>query len=241
MAKTKTGSVVSRAAATGGSRRRTPSSGGPSRFTLATVAIVALGVASIVVARLNYTSTSAAAGVAPTVGTTWYSGYVVSICGKEFPPLSASTSLQRGGLQSLGEGVVKVAPTSAADSGHNANFDTFQNEWGSNRNVANFLVTATSITTGLTTYTNGRSCPKGTPDAGQVGHEKIAVWSSYADLSSNKAPTIVEDPKLARFGANSFMSVVFQPDDVAIPKPPASVVHAVLSGGAGLSTVPAQG
>jgi hypothetical protein len=208
---------------------------------LSIVVIVALGVTSIVVARLDYTSKSAAAGVAPTVGTTWYAGYVVSVCGTDEPPLAVSTSLQQGGLSSLGEGVVKVAPTSASDAGHNANFDTFQNEWGSNRGVADFLVTSNSITLGATTYANGKACPKGTPDAGKIGYEKIAVWSTYASFAANEAPKIVTNPKQARFSANSFMSVVFQPEASPIPKPSAAVVRAVLSGGAGLSTVSGQG
>ena len=241
MAKTKTGSVVSRAAATGGSRRRASSGQGPSRFTLAIVAIVVIGTLSIVLARLNYTSSSSASSVPPTIGTTWYAGYTISVCGTDKGSLTPSTSLQRGGLLSLGSGVVKVAPTSASDSGNNANFDTFQNEFGSNPGVGNFLVTSSSISLGLKTYSNGEACPKGTPDAGQKGDEKIAVWPSYAAFSTGKAPIIVTDPKRARFTANSFMSIVFQPSGAAIPKPSAATVKAVLSGGAGLSTVQAKG
>jgi len=241
VAKTKTGSVVSRAAATGGTRRRASSGQGPSRFTLAIVAIVVIGVLSIVLARLNYTSSSSASSVAPTIGTTWYSGYTISLCGTEQGSLDPSTSLQRGGLVSLGSGVVKVAPTSASDSGHNANFDTFQNEYGSNPGVGNFLVTSSSLSLGLKTYSDGDACPKGTPDAGQKGEEEIAVWPSYAAFSTNKAPTIVKDPKDARFAANSFMSIIFQPTGATIPKPSKATVTAVLSGGAGLATVPAKG
>jgi len=241
MAKNPSGSIVSRAAATGGGRRRRGSAK-ISNFSLAMILIVVLGVLSIVWARSDYQSraSSAAAKVPPVVGQSpaWTAGVVTNICGRMAPNFTASTSSQTGGLRAEGNGVVTISPTSSSESGRNATLSAFLSDWSTNKATAStYILTSRSLTMGSTTFTNGEACPKGTPLAGQKGEVRIGVWPNYAAYVTNASPTVTTEATLARFAQNhTFMTVYFGPSTARIPRPSAGVAASVIQGSSTTTT-----
>ncbi|MEI6700890.1 MAG: hypothetical protein WCL38_03950 [Actinomycetota bacterium] len=145
MARSNTGSVVSRAAATGGVRRRSGSTGGPSRFQLLLATIVVLGLVSVAWAKVDYNNQNAkpaASTIEPTVGKTWFSGLLISVCGTDQAPLPASPKSVTG-LTTLGGGVIKIAPTTSNNSGKNANLARFFSEYNSSKAGVSVVVSKT--------------------------------------------------------------------------------------------------
>ncbi len=231
MARNQTGSVVSRAASTGGSRRYRGTQG-PSNFILAMVLIVVLGFASVVWARADYQNRAAATTVSvpPAIGQQWYSGVASYVCGTEQAPFTKSTAAQSpSGLKALGNGVVSIMPTTSADAGAKATLGQFIEEWNTNRGVTPVTLVPGSLSIGGHTYADGDVCPKGTPDAGQKGVVRIARWT-YSGYFANRF-TAYTDPHKVKFANNAVISISFGPVEKSIPKPPVSLVSAVLNGG----------
>lgn len=227
MARSNSGNLVSKAAATGGVRRRGSGTSGPSRFQLGMVAIVVISLLSIVWAKVDYNNRNAkppADMTKPTIGMTWYAGLETNVCGAIAAPLVTSATNAENGLTSLGSGVIKIAPVSAIDAGRKATLAQFYTEFGSGKGSDfNANVTPTSLSSGNRVYSNGEACPTGTPQAGKPGKVSISVWSSSAYNLGGKPTLVTTNPRLVRFHDHDFITVSFLPDGVAAEKPSATV------------------
>jgi len=222
MARDSTGKWVQRAGATGGGR--TYRGQVPTNWYAAIAIIVVLGVISVVFARYEYQNKSSASStVQPTVGTTWYAGYQANICGTPAPPLASNAATATSsGFFTTGRGVITVKPLKASQAGTNATFGRF---------VAGYppmeLTSSTVRLPGGPVYTNGEACPKGTPDAGQKGIVQVLSWPN-ALLTKQTPVTVTGDPGNLRFSQNQLVSFGFLPAGKAPPRPPGSVVIALL-------------
>jgi len=227
VARSNSGNLVSKAAATGGVRRRGSGTSGPSRFQLGMVAIVVVGLLSIVWAKVDYNNRNAkppADTTKPTIGMTWYAGLETNVCGAIAAPLVTSATNAQNGLTSLGSGVIKIAPVSAIDAGRKATLAQFYTEFGSGKGTDfNANVTPTSLSSGNRVYSNGEACPAGTPQAGKPGKVSISVWSSSAYNLGGKPTLVTTNPRVVRFHDHDFITVSFLPDGVAAEKPSATV------------------
>lgn len=225
---------MSRAAATGGGR--TYRGQVPVNWYAALVLIVVLGVASVIFARYEYQHPSSASTTAPTVGTTWYAGYALNLCGTVAPPLSSNAD-SSGAKQSFfttGNGVITISPQKAAVAGDNATLGQFVAAYHGLELSANKLTVPITKTT-TRTYTNGQSCPAGTPDAGKAGTVVVDYWPS-AFATETRATTVQGDPGDLKFSQNQLISIGFVPAGTKLAKPSGSVVTALIQASTAAST-----
>jgi hypothetical protein len=218
MAPSSSGKWVSRAAATGGGR--TYRGQVPVNWYAGLVAIVLLGIFSIVFARYEYQHHHAAAAVQPAVGTTLYAAYAIDVCGTVEKPLAASNNAPVAGVTTPGDGVINVSPHVAAQAGNNATFvQLFSNYPGA------ALTTTKLQVPKVGTFKNGEKCPAGTPDAGKKGVVRGESWPN--EVSTNG--TALADPGAFKIGARSLVTVGFVPKTAKLPRPSQSTINAMLS------------
>ena len=226
MAQSQSGKWVARVASTGGGR--TYQKQRPTNFYAAIAVIVVLGLLSIVFARHQYQSGSAAtttaAAVAPAVNTITFAGLSIEACGVVQPSLAVETG-QTGSLIVQPDGVIKVAPTTAAQAGVHSNVAAFASSYkGLSVSSSKLVVPANGSTAGLS-YANGSSGPAGTPDAGKSGVVTITRWANFAD----KKPLVTSDPTKAKLSANALVTIAFAPKGTAATKPASTTVQAVIA------------
>ena len=186
-------------------------------------AVVILGLASVVLARFDYQHPQhhhAQPAVAPKIGTTWYAALGVDVCGSRLADLP--TGISTGGLSLLGSNVIKVAPISSADAGHNATLAQFSHE--------NAGVTATATNLDLATahghvrLATGQRCAAGTPDAGKTGRVVYAYWPT---LSTAK-PKLTTKPSDIKFVQYLRLTLAFVPQGVTPLAPTKETVNAMV-------------
>jgi hypothetical protein len=227
VAKSATGRWVSRVGASGGGKAYKKTR--PGNFYGALAVIVILGLVATVFARYDYQHPAKkATGIAPKIGQTWYAALSVQSCGKFLPFLSTDTNGKALGMYLLAPDVLKIDPTSAADSGNNATLAQFANEYpGLFISTSQLKVpTGEGIANPSTSYTNGQACPsgKGALYPGQPGKVVYAYWSTFGQ----KKPTITTNPALIKFAPDMRISMAFEPAKV-IPKIPAqATVNAMI-------------
>ena len=217
MAKSATGRWVSRVGASGGGKAYKKTR--PGNFYGALAVIVILGLVATIFARYDYQHPPKnPAGIAPKIGTTWYAALSIQACGKTLPYLADDTALKAQGMYALADGVIKISPASAADSGNNATLAQFGNEYPgllistSQMNIPKNVLGAPNP---KTSYTNGHTCPSGTPDAGQVGKVTYAYWSTFG----KKKPKTTTNPATIKFAPELRITIAFEPAGV-VPTPP---------------------
>jgi hypothetical protein len=226
MARSSSGKSVARAAATGGGA--TYRGQMPVNWYAALVVIVLVGLASVAFAKYHYNQT--ASPVQPAVGTTWHAAIGFDICGTTQPALAASTGSTTTGLTTTGEGVLLIAPKTAAEAGANATVGKFASGY------TGLTVTNTTLTfpaAKATEYKNGEKCPAGTPDAGKVGEVQARWWvlttktGKNGQLEQTNGVTTFKPANL-RFLNRQLITVGFVPDSTTLPKPPGSTITALL-------------
>jgi|SRR5271155_2708206 len=218
MPRSSTGRSVARAAATGGGR--TYRGQRPVNWYAALVVIVIVGIVSILYSRSEYRNPSSASSTPPTIGTTWYAGYALDVCGIHVTPLSASTNSSTVGLTTLGDGVIQISPLTKADAGNNATLGRFTSKY------PKLVFSNTSLgLPGDKTQKNGDVCGVGSPDAGKKGVVKVAFWPNVVTNSS----VSVTDPVHLKLTQHSLVTIGFVPAGTKLSKPPASTITAVLS------------
>ncbi len=221
MARTDTGRWVARAAATGGGR--TYRGQRPMRWYTALALIVLLGVALVVYSR--YEKEHPAASTPPTIGSHWYVALAIDICGRVEPnlPANPNEATAAPGLHTAGDGVIQINPATSADAGNNATLGRFVKEYPS------LALSPTSVRLpGESTYHNGETCPSGTPDARRKGALRTQVWSSFAPPGSNH-PFTASDPTTLKLADGELITIAFVPANAGIPKPPQTVITAMLN------------
>ena len=224
VAQSQSGKWVSKVAATGGGRAY--KSQKPSGFYLAIGVIVLIGLLSITLARSQYrsgsTSTSTT-GVAPVVGTTTYAALAFDVCGTLMTSIPPSPATPVVPIAAQADGVVRLAPTKAADAGTNATVALFTKSYSS------VEVTSTSLKLPdlgffkAATYTNGEACPKGTPDAGKKGKVSIRYWKNFATSKFTSST----DSTAIHFTGNSLVTVSFVPEGAKVLKPSKATIAAM--------------
>lgn len=226
MARSSTGKWVARAGATGGGR--TYRGQVPTNWYIALILIVLIGLGSIIYSRYEYEHPASAATAQPIVGTTWYAGFAFDICGTRLPSPAADASAKTG-ITTIGDGVIVIAPTKASEAGNNATLGRFVSGY------EGMELTSTSLKPpGTKTYTNGETCPKGTPDAGKPGQVQVAYW---VNPDNSTTSTLVSgDPADLKLGSNSLVTMAFVPAGASIPRPSATTVLDLLKAAASAST-----
>jgi len=213
---------VARAAATGGGR--TYRGQRPTNWYLGLAVLIVLGLLSVIFSRYEYQHPKQPAAVQPTVGQHWFAGISFDDCGQMLAPLAATANASTLGVTTSGNGVIVIAPQTRQQAGNNATLGQFQ------VNTPGLVLTPTAFEyPGKTVLSNGQKCPKGTPDAGKVGHVEVAYWHN---TDPKTAPVSVADPAALKLGFNSLVEVGFVPAGNTLPRPPQSVVTAVLLAGA---------
>ncbi len=220
MARRDTGKWVARAAATGGGRSYRGQM--PVKWYGTLLLIVLVGVVSIVYSR--YERENPAAGTPPTVNNThWYAAFALDVCGTVQPDLPTNpNAASNPGIHTDGDGVIRIEPTKAADAGNNATLSRFVTDY------PKFALTPTSLTIpGEKARTNGETCPKLTPDAGQKGEVQIKVWPSAQAPGVNN-PTTTSDPSSVKLADGQLITVGFVPAGSKLPKPSAATITSML-------------
>ena len=222
MAKSATGRWVSRVGASGGGKAYKKTR--PGNFYGALVVIVVLGLVATVFARYEYQHPAKhAAGIQPKIGTTWYAALSIQACGKNLPFLGTDVALKAQGMYALPDGVIKISPVSAADSGNNATLSQFGAEY------PGLIISSTQMNVPkndqgtanpATSYTNGHACPtgKGALYPGQTAKVSYAYWTTFGQ----KKPKITTNPASIKFAPELRVTMAFDPANV-VPRPPSTV------------------
>ena len=122
--------------------------------------------------------------------------------------------------------MIKIAPKTAAEAGKNATLGRFVADYPGMRLTSSLIQYP-----GQKAYTNSETCPAGTPDAGKKGVVQVMYWPNGAD--SKLAGTPVQgNPASLKLGQNSLVTMGFAPAGTKVPRPPSSVVIAMLQAGA---------
>ena len=218
MARRDAGKWVARAAATGGGRSYRGQM--PVKWYGSLALIVLVGIVSVVYSR--YEVEHPTTGPAPTIGTKWYASLAVDICGTVQPDLATNpNSTSNPGIHTIGDGVIRIEPTKAADAGNNATLARFVADY------PKFELSSTSLgLPGQKAYSNGEACPKQTPDAGKKGKVDIKVWPSSTPPGVNH-PTTTTDPSSVKFVDGQLITIGFVPTGTSLPKPSATVIGAM--------------
>jgi hypothetical protein len=226
MARSSSGRSVARAAATGGGA--TYRGQMPVNWYAALVVIVLVGLASVAIAKYHYDQTASA--VEPTTHTTWHAGLAFDVCGTMQPALAASPTGSSTGLITTGSGVLQIAPKSASEAGNNATLGKFA------QGYKGLTLTNTTLklpSSSVPEYSNGERCANGTPDAGKVGELQARWWvlttttGKNGQLEQTGGLTTVHPADL-KFVNRQLITVGFVPDNVQLPKPPASTITSLL-------------
>ncbi len=235
MARSSSGKSVARAAATGGGT--TYRGQMPVNWYAALVVIVLVGLGSVALAKYNYNQTPAV--VEPTTNTTWHAALAFDICGTMEPALAASPTTATTGLTTTGDGVLLIAPKTASEAGNNATLGKFAEGYDG------LTLTNTTLkypSAKAPEYKNGERCATGTPDAGKVGEVEARWWvlttktGKNGELEQAGGLTTVKPADL-KFVNRQLITVGFVPDNVSLPKPPASTITSLLQVLAGTQPV----
>ena len=178
--------------------------------------IVVVGVALVVYSRQErlHPASASADKTPPTLTANWTEGISFDLCGTVQPSLPASPSSTNIGIKTSGNGVINLAPLTSADTGHHATLGRFALHY------PGLTLTDSSIKLpGGKLYKNGDSC--GT----RPGVLQVKTWSNptaqNGTLFTGSAPTLL-------LADGQLITVAFVPRGADIPKPPGTVVTAVL-------------
>jgi hypothetical protein len=120
MPRSSSGKWVARAAATGGGR--TYRGQMPVNWYAVLVLLVVLGIASVVISRVDYRHGPTVNTIAPLKGVTpWFAAIDFDVCGKEVTPLASNVvDPTKQSFYTTGDGVIAITPKKTSDAGHNA-------------------------------------------------------------------------------------------------------------------------
>jgi hypothetical protein len=224
--------MVSRVGATGGGKAYKKSR--PGNYYGVIVVIVVLGLLSAVLARYDYEHPGKAKhAIAPAIGTTWYAGLSIQVCGATLPDLVPDPTTT-GGFVLQTDNVIRISPTTAADAGANATVSQFSDEFPGLISSSSELAVplASGQPNPKTTYKNGQDCPSTSKYAGQPGKVVYAYWSSIAQ----KKPKITTDSTTIKFNEYMRVTMAFEPSGVTPTAPSATTENAMIKDGSAVTT-----
>jgi len=224
--------MVSKIGAAGGGK--TYKKNRPVNYYGALVVIAVLGIASVVLARYDYQNpSSAVSGTPPAVGTTWFSAVSFDICGVNESLLPADPTY-RGGFTVGQNGVIRIAPASAADSGNHATVAQFANEYpglvASSSQLA--IPVKNGIPTAATTYHNGVLCPKGKGVPANLSGKPASIEYAYWRTFGQTTPTITTDPSSIKFSNEMELTMAVLPKGAVPARPSTAQVDAMVAANA---------
>ena len=245
MPRSSTGKWVARAASTGGGR--TYRGQVPINWYAVLVLIVLLGVASVVISRLDYQRGPVVNTIPPLKGgTPWYAAITFDVCGTQAAPLPANLlNATTQSFYTTGNGVITISPKKTSDAGHGAVLGKFVSSYSGLTLTATQLHMPASATpsTGSTsaksstsakkvksssgrTYRNGEKCPSGTKDAGKRAEVTVTYWKN-AFAANGKPVTVQGNPGTLPFSDDQLITVGFVPAGTRLPKPNGTIVTAL--------------
>ncbi|MCJ7437157.1 MAG: hypothetical protein MUP97_05275 [Acidimicrobiia bacterium] len=199
--------------------RRPKKRGGAQWFYGALAAIVVLGVVGVVLARPD----SSSAGVPPQPGnpTTgapgdhWHAALAANVCGEWMaPPATFETAADnanvRVGIHTHGDGFMHVHPFTKSEGGDNATFGKFLGYGGWSASEDSLSLWAAPTGSDTTDWSNGDTCPQGTPFAGKKGVVKYSI--DCAEKHDNPSDIKLKDGEV--------VAVAFLPKSESIGVPP---------------------
>jgi len=193
--------------------------GGSQWFYGALGIIVAAGVVGIVAARPG---SSLGPHPRPTlanqVGDHWHSAFGVNICGDwlsnppEFKTVHDNPGVYAG-LHTHDDGFIHVEPQSLSESGNNATIGKFLGYGGWSASSSGLTVwEGPSTASSKTKWSDGATCPAGTPAAGKKGH---FAWSVNCRARH-------DDPNGYKVQDKQVIALAFLPEGEAIGVPPSA-------------------
>ncbi len=228
MASNQTGKWVQRAASTGGGKTYRGQMPINWYASLAVICIVGLFLVGFSRYQLTHRTTSSSGP--PTTAQTWYAALAVDICGTIEPNLPASTNGSQTGFTAGGNGIITISPKNSSESGANATLGKFVSGYKGLE-----LSASTLQYPGKKLLSNGEVCPKGTPDAGKQGFVNVVSWPNYA---AKKGTEVSGNPASLLFANSQMITMGFVPATASVPKPPGTVVTALINAVQTGSTTP---
>jgi hypothetical protein len=213
MGKASTNKKVARAAGTGGGRTNRGRT--PWIYYLVIAAIAVGGTAMVYTSRQHRLDTINTKGsnTPPAVNRDkWHVGYAIYECtsstaGKFLAPITNQQS--NHGIQTKGDGVIYIAPTSKSVAGQNATLDKFASAVGMTLNAGELKAP------GGKDYRDGDNC------GGKPGRVQVQVFNGPTDTTGILS---TQDPALVRFQDGHLYTIAFVPKGAKIPPPPETVI-----------------
>jgi hypothetical protein len=248
MPRSSTGKWVARAAATGGGR--TYRGQVPVNWYAVLILIVVLGIASVVISRVDYRHGPSVNTIAPLKGgTPWFAAIDFDVCGQQLPPLASNLlDATAQSFYTTGNGVITISPKKTSDAGHNAVLGKFVASYAGLTLTSTELHLPPSVTSSTgsksakkvktssgTTYRNGEKCPSGTKDAGKKSDVMVTYWK-HAFAAKGKPFNVVGNPATLLFGNDQLITVGFVPPGTKLPKPSGAIETALLDTTTGVSS-----
>jgi len=199
--------------------RRPKKRGGSQWFYAALSAIVVLGIVAIVLVR----SDSSSADVPPQPGnpTTgapgdhWHTALAANVCGdwvgnpSTFETASDNPNV-RVGIHTHGDGFVHTHPFTKSEGGDNATLGKFLGYGGWSASQDSLSLWAAPTNSDTAEWSNGDTCPEGTPFAGKQGVVKFSV--DCVEVKRNPSDTKLKDGEV--------IALAFLPKSESIGVPP---------------------
>lgn len=209
------GRRVARAAATGGSRShrgRAPFGWYVSLILICVVGLSLIGFSRYEANHPTTTTTSTTSTIGPSLTAQWYAGLAFDVCGN-VTTLPPSTNSKVAGINSLGSGIVSIAPGSVpaaqAFAGNNATLAQFVHYY-----LPAMKLTATELQLpgkNSVLHRNGQLC------GSTAGTVQIKVWKTVVAPTGQLVGT---DPGKVKFANGQMIVVAFVPKNATIPPPP---------------------
>ena len=192
MPRSSTGKWVARAASTGGGR--TYRGQVPINWYAVLVLIVLLGVASVVVSRIDYRSGPVVNTTPPLKGATpWYAAISFDICGTQRAPLPANLlNATTQSFYTTGNGIITISPKQTSDAGHNAVLGKFVSSYpGLTLTATQLHLPAPTTTTapGSTTTTAPGSTTSTTAPGSTTSTSSTSTTTSTSSTSTTTSTT----------------------------------------------------
>jgi hypothetical protein len=221
VAKSSIGKAVSRVGASGGGR--TYGKTRPAAYYFVLSLIVVVGLAAVSYSRYELGHPASATTVYPQLGTTGYFAVGLQACGKVLPDLKTGTDTGTA-YTVLANNVVQVSPTTAAESGTNANIGAFISGTAGLKLSTNEITFPNGKGSVAYTYKSGMTCPAGTKYAGKKAYPEVAYWEN----DNQNRPSISSDPSAVLLDSNMLVTLAFDPTGVLPAHPTKASINELL-------------
>ncbi|MHB8188840.1 MAG: hypothetical protein ACYDHP_00115 [Ferrimicrobium sp.] len=179
----------------------------PVGFYTSLVVLVALGIGAVGYSKyeLAHPLSTTVSKVQPSVGTTWYTALGFDSCGSFAPVLAATPASSKSFIRALGDGVLKIAPKNAKQTGGHANLAAFIDGYPKLSVGASGYQLPGAARTSISAGCHGKPAIFG-----------IYVWSSLLAT----VPTVYTSPSAVRLYNDSVVTVAVVAKGTKVTQPP---------------------